>query len=122
MAKGKQAGAAAPPQPTFAQVPNKDLALRLHFMHQAATFLHLSQLAASAASPGSAPPTGLALPPGGPSSNAVKEGRVAKRKRNRKGKARREEKEDGDAGSLTRLACGIAQGIKGISVHNKAKL
>lgn len=120
MAKSKdfKANPNAKPLPAVsAFIQNKDLLLRLSFMHQAASYLHHSQAAADLSFPGLTISTSAKRERLQP----TKQGNTGKKKtggRNRR-KARTE---DGRHGSLDRLARGIGRGIKEISVHNKAKL
>jgi hypothetical protein len=123
MAKTKDAKAnskpnpnAKPPPPLTAFIQNKDLLLRLSFMHQAATYLHQSQAFVDNGPSTSRSVTGEDQS----SANGKGKGKErAKTKGKNRGKAR---KQDGSGGSLDRLARGLGRGIKEISVHNKARL
>jgi hypothetical protein len=130
MAKSKDPNAtqkpnpnAKPPPPLSAFIQNKDLLLRLSFMHQAATYLHQSQATTDAIHT-SLGPSGPSVEKGRPLIEAKDKGKGKERTNAKavgkhRGKAR---KQDGRAGSLDRLARGLGMGVKEISVHNKARL
>lgn len=97
--------------PSATHIQNRDLLLRLSFMHQAASYLHLAQAAGAPVSATAAVAS-------------EEEGRMAqgKMKAQVEVKAKVKEKGKGKPGSLDRLARTLGRGIKDIGLHNKAKL
>lgn len=97
--------------PSATHIQNRDLLLRLSFMHQAASYLHLAQAAGAPVSATAAVAS-------------EEEGRMAqdKTKAQVEVKVKVKVKGKGKPGSLDRLARTLGRGIKDIGLHNKAKL
>lgn len=129
MAKANTTNGGQPPLPSASSIQNRDLLLRLSFMHQAATFLHVAQQQHTSFS--SSQPVASSSTSTSPRSRKGKErahpetaAEVADEKQGEKktSKRKRRQKEDGREGSLARLGRRMGEGIGGIAVHNKAKL
>lgn len=118
MAKQQQKTKLVPP-PSAVTIQNKDLLLRLSFMHQAAAFLHVAQPTPPQHTDYCSPQPDTIASGSGTSSHLVE--RIPKR-RHGKGRKTRSDRLDGQPGSLSRLARSIGEGINEIAIHNKAKL